>query len=95
MKLPACKKCDSTQVEIIGKRNALYPVGCLYFIGLPVAQFHQLQSPIDFQCKKCGQRLSKRTGLAKASIVFMIIFALALTVYYGNAIYEWIYYSQY
>lgn len=60
MKVPACPKCGSKQVTLIGKRNALYPAGCLVIFHILFAMLHRLQSPIEFRCDACGKRFSRR-----------------------------------
>jgi len=60
MKIPPCPKCHSKKVTLIGKRNALYPAGCLVVFQLLFAMLHRLQSPIEFRCDKCHERFSRR-----------------------------------
>ena len=60
MKTPDCPKCGSQRVTLIGKRNALYPAGCLVVFHILFAMLHRLQSPIEFRCDKCDERFSRR-----------------------------------
>ena len=78
MKLPVCKKCGSDQIQVIGKRNALYPMGCLYVLGPLFASLHQLQSPVDFRRNGCGRQMGRRTLFSKVALVLVIGMILAM-----------------
>ena len=64
-----------------GKRYAVYPAGCLYLIGLPLAILHQVSSPMEFECTDCGKRFGRRSPLARFAWVMLIaIFALIIGI---------------
>ena len=86
MKDMHCPHCGTHDLRVIGKRNALYPLGCFYFLGFPFALMHQLQSPIDFECNTCGKRFANRTRTAKVCTILVIVFWLvSLGVYLSMA----------
>ena len=64
---------------MIGKRNALYPAGCLVILSFVWAIVHRLQSPVDFECKACGHRFSRRNLTEKIALIALILF-LTLTI---------------
>ena len=64
---------------MIGKRNALYPVGCLVILNFVWALVHRLQSPIDYECNDCGHRFSRRNLTEKIALVVLILF-LTVTI---------------
>ena len=75
---PNCPKCKSANVRMIGKRNALYPVGCLLILSLVYSIAHRLQSPIDYQCKACCHRFARRNLTEKIALLAIIVFLVVL-----------------
>ncbi len=77
---PVCPDCGSTQLISHGKRNALYPVGCLCILGWKLAMAHKASSPMEYECALCHQRFTKRT---KGGIVALWIFVGLILVLMG------------
>lgn len=50
----------------------MYPVVFYQIFGLLFTCAHQLQSPIDFDCKDCGARTGRRSGLATFGLWLLI-----------------------
>jgi hypothetical protein len=67
-----CPSCHATELISRGKRNAFYPIGCLAIVGLPFAMLHQAASPMEYECKACRQRFSRRTLMARISLALLI-----------------------
>jgi transposase-like protein len=74
-----CPACASSNLRCHGKRNALYPSGLPFVIGLVLASLHQASSPIDYHCQACGLDFARRTRLARVAIIELIL-ALIWTV---------------
>ena len=82
----ACPKCGSQQVDSRGKRHAMYPVGCLYLLTLPIAMLHQVSGPNLYKCRDCEWEYGKRTILATMCLgiliavllLFLAIFTIAI-----------------
>jgi len=74
-----CPKCRSTKIMDHGRQYPVYPMGCLYVIGFPLACFHQGQTPHLLECESCGAKFKRRTTLAKVNLGLMVLF-LALIV---------------
>ena len=70
-----CPKCQSTDLQNRGRRNAVYPSGIIALVGLPFAMLHQASAPQDYHCNACGSEFSHRTKTAK--IARMALFATA------------------
>jgi uncharacterized protein (DUF983 family) len=71
-----CPRCNSADIQCRGKRNALYPAGCLVIIGVPFAMLHQASSPQGYHCNACGFDFSQRTAPEKfAFAVFVVVVA--------------------
>lgn len=74
-----CPKCnDRTSVVCHGKRYAMYPSGCLALIGPVFAIAHQASTPIDYECKACELKFSRRSTAAKVGLVGILIFVVYL-----------------
>ena len=72
--LPSCPKCKSKEAVLrLGRRNVVYPAGCLYLGGILIASLHQSSSPTDYKCKTCESSFGVRTGLAKLNFILMIL----------------------
>jgi hypothetical protein len=83
-----CPKCNSADILVHGKRNALYPLGLYAVVGLPFAMLHQASSPIDYHCNGCGTNFARRTKTGRVawvclvlSIVGLVVAAIASTVF--------------
>ena len=66
-----CPKCGNDQIIAHGKRYALYPLGCLVILTLPLSWMHRSAAPYDFECLSCGKRFAKRTVPAKIAFGFL------------------------
>lgn len=73
-----CPSCNSTNLQARGKRNALYPAGCLALISLPFAMLHQVSSPHDYHCQGCGVDFTRRTTVSKIARVVLLFLVLGL-----------------
>jgi hypothetical protein len=51
----------------------MYPSGCLAIIGPFIAALHQASCPVDYECKTCQIKFSKRSAAAKVSLVFICL----------------------
>jgi hypothetical protein len=71
--------CGSTDFECRTKRFSPYPLGIVAICGLVLTSLHQLSTPVDYRCAKCGLDFGKRTILGRVAGVVLIVF-LALTV---------------
>ncbi len=78
-----CPKCRSTQLMDHGRQYPVYPLGCVYVIGFPLACFHQGQTPHLLECEACGAKFKRRTTLAKVNLVLLV---LVLAVIVGVAV---------
>lgn len=77
--IPACPRCGpETPATCLGKRNAIYPAGCLMIIGFPLAILHQTSSPVEYRCGKCQRRFGVRSTLAKVALGILIAIPLLL-----------------
>lgn len=76
MKTIRCPHCGSTKVQWRGKRNALYPVGILAFIGLPFAMLHQVSSPQEYRCGECAFDFRRRSTMARIAWVLLLVFGI-------------------
>ncbi len=87
MKLPVCPKCGSKKITLIGKRNALYPIGCLvFFLGFNIlfAMLHRLQSPVEYRCESCETPFARRNvteRIALFSFVAIILSGIGFIAY--------------
>lgn len=73
MKRAPCRHCRSEETEVVGKRYALYPTGCLIF-GILLASLHHLQAPIEYRCLACGKRFGRRTIYQRLGIILLGVF---------------------
>jgi hypothetical protein len=76
MKCPKCN--EKTSVVCHGKRYAMYPSGCLALIGPIFAIAHQASTPIDYECKTCQLKFSRRSTAAKVGLIGIIFFIFYL-----------------
>ena len=85
---PSCPTCgpDAT-VTCLGKRNALYPAGCLMIIGFPLAILHQTSSPVEYRCETCQRKFGVRRILARIALGILIALPLLLI---GCAVYAFL-----
>lgn len=83
---PVCPACQSNRIVALGRKHALYPAGCLYLIGFPLALFHQGQMPDLFRCTACDCRFARRSALAKLNGFFLILIAAFYLFFVGFAI---------
>lgn len=56
-----------------GRQYPVYPVGCLYVIGFPLACLHQGQTPHLLECESCGTKFKRRTTLAKVNLALLVL----------------------
>jgi hypothetical protein len=56
-----------------GRQYPVYPLGCVYVIGFPLALFHQGQTPHLLECESCGEKFKRRTTLAKVNLALLIL----------------------
>jgi len=73
-----CPKCRSTKLMDHGRQYPVYPVGCLYVIGFPLALFHQGQTPHVLECESCGAKFKRRTTLAKVNLALLVLFLVMI-----------------
>ncbi len=72
-----------------GRQYPVYPAGCLYVIGFPLAMLHQGQMPHLLECEACGAEFRRRTGLAKVNLICLIavigliVAALLIAIFSG------------
>ena len=78
-----CPSCNSTDIQARGKRNALYPAGCLALISLPFAMLHQVASPHDYHCQGCGVDFARRTTVSKIARVVLLSLVLGLLLLFA------------
>lgn len=78
-----CPSCHSTDIQARGKRNALYPAGCLALISLPLAMLHQVASPHDYHCQSCGVDFARRTTVSKIARVVLLSLVLGLLLLFA------------
>jgi transcription elongation factor Elf1 len=70
-----CPKCNSEKdVTCHGRRYAMYPSGCLAIVGPFIAVLHQASTAVDYECKACDTKFSKRSTAAKVSLIFIFLF---------------------
>jgi hypothetical protein len=68
-----CPECGSANVQVLGKRNALYPVAFLVFFPTVFAMLHQASSPIDYRCPQCGLCFARRTSSARFALLVPLV----------------------
>jgi len=78
-----CPYCNSSNLHICGKRNALYPIGLVAIIGLPFSLLHQASSPIDYKCKECGVGFQHRTITAKIARGVLVLLVSGIVLLIG------------
>src|SRR5262245_24686063 len=89
-KVMNCPACKSTHIQGRGKRHALYPVGILAVVGLPIAMLHQAAAPQLYRCGDCRHDFTRRTLSARiahlAFILLIVALALAVVIAIGSAV---------
>ncbi len=71
-----CPKCNGDDIICHGKRYALYPAGCVAILSVPIGWMHRESTPIDFECRACEHRFSRRTTAALWLTVAGVIWLL-------------------
>ena len=78
-----CPQCGgSNSVACTGKRHFLYPLAYAIFLPLDISLSHQLQSPTGYHCQTCDRAFKRRSRIAKAVGVPLLILSLILTLLY-------------
>lgn len=54
----------------------MYPSGCLALIGPLFAIAHQASTPVDYECKTCELKFSRRSTAAKIGLIGILIFVM-------------------
>lgn len=73
-----CPKCRSTKLMDHGRQYPVYPLGCVYVIGFPLAALHQGQTPHLLECEDCGATFKRRTTLAKVNLALLVLVLVVL-----------------
>ncbi|WP_193215149.1 hypothetical protein [Luteolibacter marinus] len=70
-----CPACRSTKLMDHGRKFPVYPAGCVWILGFPIAIFHQGQTPHQLECEECGARFKRRTLLARINLAGLVLVA--------------------
>ena len=83
-----CPGCENSSAIISrGKRDAVYPSGCLALIGPLLASLHQASSPVDYECGACGRKFSIRSAAAKFCMAIIALLALWMVIGFFGALF--------
>ena len=69
---PCCPACRSGDVEDLGRKYPVYPMGCVSTLGFPLSFLHQGQIPHDLRCRECGREFKRRSRLAKLNLAAVV-----------------------
>jgi len=75
-----CPSCASSDIVARGKRNAIYPSGIVTVIGWPIAMLHQLSSPYEYRCNRCGLEFVRRSRIGQVALVLLILFLIVVAL---------------
>lgn len=68
-----CPRCRSTKLMDHGRKFPVYPMGCVWILGFPLALFHQGQTPHQLECEECGAKFTRRSWLARVNLAALIL----------------------
>ena len=69
---PCCPACRSRDVEDLGRKFPVYPMGCVSTLGFPLVFLHQGQIPHDLRCREYGREFKWRSRLAKLNLAGVV-----------------------